>query len=380
MPSAGLCSAGIWTERLVCRRTQKHGSWYTLMPNNSLLQVLRPALNPCPHFDGACSRYCRWDPPNGHVPRGFGGGNANDLSDIKLIIVTAEPADPADDEVYSGTAHEMIAAHAEFVASVLKDPSLLRRSGRNQRYHKNLRRILDLCWPDLPLDEQLERTWLTNTVLCSAAQSGAAVHRDVERTCVRTYVGPQIALLPHAFVLALGHKAKRRLSREGIRVDAAAQHPSPRGSSTNAEASWKQAASEFQDWLRLRSSRENHAWSPVAARPQSSGEFETVETTAEDMADVLRGGSTSAQVERFAVRHPRSRIRKLGHGSCTKMMKRESFIGGKRWSVFKYLDGEPLLGDAIRYGQSQGMTVSGKRAHWDILEALKQGYIEIRSP
>src|SRR5438128_875225 len=38
--------------------------------------------------------------------------------------------------------------------------------------------------------------------------------------------GTQIRLFPHAYVLALGNKAKERLVRAGLRINGFAQHPS----------------------------------------------------------------------------------------------------------------------------------------------------------
>jgi hypothetical protein len=45
----------------------------------------------------------------------------------------------------------------------LDEGAALRRSG----HHANVRVVLDLCWPDLDLREQMKRTSITESVLCS---------------------------------------------------------------------------------------------------------------------------------------------------------------------------------------------------------------------
>lgn len=221
-----------------------------MITNRSLVDALLPALGPCEHLsNGPCNGACRWQPASGHIPRGFGGGKNTDLGEIRLVVVTAEPGDPADGELHSGTGLQMIEAHMSLAEQFLRDPARLRRGGRPAPYHVNMRRILNLCWPDHSVDEQLERTWLTNAVLCSARISGGSVSRAVESTCVETYLRPQLALLPRAFVITLGEKASNRLRRAGIRVDAAAHHPSARPVS-RPETTWMRASQEFHSWLR----------------------------------------------------------------------------------------------------------------------------------
>lgn len=220
------------------------------MSHPDLVSALLPALDPCrSHVDGPCRSLMKWDPSSGHMPRGFGGANAKHLSAVRLMIVTAEPGDPADGESYVGPAHDMLRQHIGFFEQSLRSNSL-RRDGRGAPYHKNLLTILALCWQDASIDEQLERTWLTNSVLCSAEVSGGNVPRPVEMACAQNYLKRQVELLPQAFVLALGEsKARNRLIRAGVRCDAWAQHPSARPN-TNPAASWASAAAAFHAWLR----------------------------------------------------------------------------------------------------------------------------------
>jgi hypothetical protein len=216
------------------------------MTDNQLFDVLRPTFAPCPNFALACSGYCRWVPQSGHVPRGFGGA-VGAISDIRLALVTAEPGDPADGESYSGSPDQMFHESMSMFTRSL-DEDGLRRGGQTAPFHKNLRKILDLCWPQDSFEDQLRKTWFTNAVLCSALVSGGSVPRAIEDTCVSAYLARQIDLLENAFVLTLGGKAEHRLQRNGVRVDFGAQHPSARPN-TRPDESWVKAASAFHAWL-----------------------------------------------------------------------------------------------------------------------------------
>jgi hypothetical protein len=217
---------------------------------------LRPAYEPCPNFKKACKDYCLWIPQDGHVPRAFGGATGA-ISDIRLILVTAEPGDPADGEKYHGSPDEMLHASMSMLIKCLREDNL-RRNGKAARFHKNLRKILDLCWPGDSLEDQLRKTWITPAVLCSAEKSTGVVPRKIENTCVSTYLVPQINLLENAFVIALGGKARDRLNRNRVRKNFDSYHPSlmpkdqPKG-----EESWKQAAQAFQRWLKLHGFQSN---------------------------------------------------------------------------------------------------------------------------
>jgi hypothetical protein len=59
------------------------------------------------------------------------------------------------------------------------------------------------------------------------------------------------------------------------------------------------------------------------------------------------------------------------------MARRSGYIGGPRYRTFEFLDREPTLFEAIEFASQVGMTINGSKAYWDILEALKQGFIEI---
>lgn len=68
--------------------------------NQSLVELLAPAYAPCAGFSDKC-REMRWNPAEGHVPRGFVGA-AGSPEEIELVLVCAEPGDPHQGETHGG--------------------------------------------------------------------------------------------------------------------------------------------------------------------------------------------------------------------------------------------------------------------------------------
>ena len=193
-----------------------------------LFNTLAPSHAPCRHFNGNC-RDMRWLPAEGHVPRGFCGATG-DTSEVELVLVTAEPGDPLPGEIHDG---RDIVSMAAFSLGCLLRPAT--------PFHQNVRLILDLCFPNTPLEEQFRKVWRTNSVLCSARIECGSVPRLVEKTCISEYLVRQLALIPNAVVAALGSKAQHRLKRAGISAFPAL-HPSCRESSAAKRASWEALA------------------------------------------------------------------------------------------------------------------------------------------
>lgn len=191
------------------------------------LPTLAPSHAKCRHFEGACSSM-QWNPSAGHVPRGFCGALGTP-SEVWLVLVTAEPGDPLPGETHNGTLQWAMAASLD---------SLRRRA---TPFHSNVRLIIDMCFPNTPLEQQLRFVWRTNSVLCSAEIESGPVPIAVVDTCIRAYFLPQIALFPNALVAALGHKAQSRLARHGISAFPAL-HPSSRVSTKEKQASWRALA------------------------------------------------------------------------------------------------------------------------------------------
>jgi len=180
-----------------------------MTPCQEVLQALQPAYAPCAAFaDGACAQL-RWAPEEGHVPRGFCGAIAS-AEEVRLVLVCAEPGNPhfLEKHVGDGTPDGMLQSVSDYAWQCFeKGPDL---------FHRNIRRILDLCWPGVPFQDQMRWTWITDSVLCSAKVEGGRLPVKVEGECGRRYLVPQLKLFPSAVVAALGRKAEDRLKRAGI--------------------------------------------------------------------------------------------------------------------------------------------------------------------
>jgi hypothetical protein len=75
----------------------------------------------------------------------------------------------------------------------------------------------------------MRKTWLTESVLCSAAKEGGSVPVRVSRACGNRYLLQQLAKFPTALVVALGGKAQRRLRDLGVTTFLAAGAVAPPG-------------------------------------------------------------------------------------------------------------------------------------------------------
>lgn len=143
------------------------------------------------------------------MPRGFCGAIGS-AAEVRLVLVCAEPGNPhflekhVGDDTPEGSLHS-VSQYAWLCFE--KGPDL---------FHRNVRRILDLCWPGVPFHTQMRRTWITDSVLCSAKEEGGRLPVKVERECGERFLAPQLRLFPSAVVAALGRKAAARLNRAGI--------------------------------------------------------------------------------------------------------------------------------------------------------------------
>jgi hypothetical protein len=209
-----------------------------MKPNAEVIDNLLPAFCPCPGFESSCT-CMRWNPREGHIPRGFCGA-VRAPADVKLVLVTAEPGDPYPGQHYedSGTAEERL-------DGVCRQTWEYFAHGRDL-FHRNLRKILDLCWPGLSFREQMEKTWITDSVLCSAETEGGFVPRIVVRECTSRYLKRQLIIFPNAQIIALGKKAQSRLGQAGINDFLSAFSAAPPGCNyKGAERSWQVIASKL---------------------------------------------------------------------------------------------------------------------------------------
>lgn len=194
--------------------------------NSTLITLLEPAFGPCPAFGQKCVSM-RWDPESGHVPRGFLGA-CGEISEVEMVLVFSEPGDPHPGEKHSG------------LESAYSYATLAFQTGKDQ-FHRNVRSILDMCYPSLSFDDQMRKVWMTDAVLCSAKREGGSVPRAVSNECGNRYLKAQVECFSDALVVALGKKAQQRLRAVDITnilsVDAAAP---PGCNRPGAYLSWQQ--------------------------------------------------------------------------------------------------------------------------------------------
>jgi len=192
--------------------------------NPAIANILAPAYTPCVEFQRACVQM-RWQPDVGHVPRGFLGGSGS-LDEVELILVFAEPGDPH------------IGEHHDGLESAYESATVAFANGRDL-FHRNVRKILEMCWPALSFEQQMRKAWLTESVLCSAQTECGSVPSASARACGQHYLLAQLQLFPGALVVALGSKAQSRLRSLGYTafISAFAVAP-PSCNRHEARASW----------------------------------------------------------------------------------------------------------------------------------------------
>lgn len=204
-------------------------------PAPTLVGLLIEAYGPCKGFADSC-RTATWNPAAGHAPRGFCGA-AGELGEVRLVLVCAEPGDPHPSEC-----HETGDSAAERFNSVSSYAWSCFSAGKDQ-FHRNVRSLLDLCWPGLTFDEQMRKTWITDSVLCSAARECGPVPREMEKGCATRFLIPQLSKFPRATIVALGRKAEGRLIRAGVRNFESAYSVAPPGcNQAAARLSWERVA------------------------------------------------------------------------------------------------------------------------------------------
>ena len=192
----------------------------------ALTDILASAYNPCVEFGGNCAEM-RWDPNSGHVPRGFLSAAASP-EDVELVLVFAEPGDPHERESHTGLESAVAYAHTCF-------------GNGKDLFHRNVRKILNLCWPELKFDQQLKKVWLTESVLCSAKLEGGTISSRASRACGGRYLLPQLECFPNALVVALGSKAQGRLRALGFNSFLPAFAAAPPGCNRReALSTWEQ--------------------------------------------------------------------------------------------------------------------------------------------
>jgi hypothetical protein len=205
--------------------------------NERIQTLLLPAYSPCESLDNACGDMS-WYPDRGHVPRGFCGATGS-LDEVGLVLITAEPGDPHDSESHLGNSPKEIFDSAyDYCYRCLEQGTDL--------FHRNIRLILDLCFPGEAFPEQMRRVWITDSVLCSAKIECSGIPKLAAEACRSRYLEAQINLFPEAIIATLGAKARNRLSglARGYVVAGAAAPPGC--NRAGARESWKAIADRIQ--------------------------------------------------------------------------------------------------------------------------------------
>jgi hypothetical protein len=206
-------------------------------PCRELLKILEPAYK-CAEFDLACSEM-RWNPVQGHVPRGFYGATGSH-DEVELILIFAEPGDPHQSEQHSG-----LESAYKYAAHGFEHGTDL--------FHRNVLKILNDCWPSLTFAEKMRKVWLTDSVLCSARTEGGVVTATAALACGNRYLRRQIELFPNALVVAFGSKAKTRLKRLGLDNYESAFAVAPPGCNRKEAAeSWRAIVAKVRQRGQLR--------------------------------------------------------------------------------------------------------------------------------
>jgi hypothetical protein len=229
-------------------------------PCAELREILLPAYAPCTHFGGACDGIARWGPAKGHVPRGFVGALGS-LDDVELVLVVAEPGKPLkrvaaepgkplERETYKGTdPADFLDQCAEKVYRIF--------DAAPKPFHRNIRWILDLCFPDLDFYCQMRRTWITESYLCSLPEGRKKPPADSWKkswkTCAGGYLRPQLERLEDRAIVALGREAEKRMRAFFDGEFRYARHPSSRDPAA-ARRSWMEIPEYLSERLSERDS------------------------------------------------------------------------------------------------------------------------------
>jgi len=210
--------------------TKKH----KLLPCRELTEVLLPAYKPCESFGTIC-RTMRWEPKKGYVPRGFCGAIGR-VDQVELVLITAEPGDPHPNE-----SHPAYSKPDDLFARTAQYSYQCFETGKDL-FHRNVRYIMNMCWPNLTFEEQMRRTWITESVLCSAPKEGGSVSSVVSNQCENRYLEKQLGFFDRPVIVALGSKARDRTKGSIYSIMSVGAASPPGCNRQGVRASWSAIA------------------------------------------------------------------------------------------------------------------------------------------
>ena len=246
-----------------CEKITSDNTRQTMAPKkpcDELTEILIPAYaaeiadnpNCCASANSACS-CMKAHFKNGLLARGYTGAFGK-IEDVELVLVLAEPGNPTDYEtVGKKNPKHIIADSAD---------EIFRKwiAAGATPFHRNLQTILAECWKKSDCWNQtvsqspeiMRRTWITESVLCSAAGSTKRIEKSVEMECAKNFLLPQLLKifqksLHRPFIVALGGKAAKRMEQSNIDFDFKAAAPGlPGGNFPESKASWKKLGAKFR--------------------------------------------------------------------------------------------------------------------------------------
>ena len=124
------------------------------------------------------------------------------MNAAELVMVLAEPGQP------NGYRPE----HYHDMDTAFENTGQYYRTGTDPG-HRNVRGIINRCFPGLSFQQAMHKVWITESVLCSVkSDTLGRITAPCERYAVETYLLPQLRLFPNAIVAAMGGKSRKQTS------------------------------------------------------------------------------------------------------------------------------------------------------------------------
>ena len=174
------------------------------LPAPELRKILLPSYMPCEGFNNTCKGVAKWNPQGGDVPRGFIGATSG-LDEVEVVILIAEPG-----RAYESDPFLAETSRKKYLEQACKYTYKHFDESHGQ-FHKNMRSLLSLIFPNMGFEQQLRKVWITETFLCSAPVETGNVPIKAENGCAQRYLAAQLNLLKGRPVIALGGKAQKRV-------------------------------------------------------------------------------------------------------------------------------------------------------------------------
>src|SRR4051812_34122477 len=109
-----------------------------MTPSTQLVSILKAAYPTCPRFNEVCKHHgIQWEGEKGHLARRY-TGCFGEVSEVKLVLILAEPGTPGLGEAYTKRGTRLIGDIADRVAGAIRDHEVTKSV-----FHRNLDFILN---------------------------------------------------------------------------------------------------------------------------------------------------------------------------------------------------------------------------------------------